>query len=64
MCMVYAIDAVSQIMHIAGNAYQFYRMGIISEFFQNLTGHYCDFCRMFLRMVRISQGIEDLVALF
>ena len=64
MGMVYAVDTVPQIVHITGNAHKFHHVGVIAELLQDFAGRDGHFSRMLLRMVRISQGIEDLVALF
>jgi len=64
MGVVYAVDTVSQVVHITGDAHEFYRVGIIAELLQNFAGRHSHFGRMLLRMVRIPQGVEDPVPLF
>ncbi len=64
MGMVYAVDAVPQIVHITGNAHKFHHVGVIAELLQDFAGRDGYLCRMLLRMVRIPQGIEDPVSLF
>lgn len=48
MGVVYAVDTVPQVVHITGDAHEFYRVGIIAELLQNFAGRHSHFGRMLL----------------
>lgn len=64
MGMVHPIDAVSDIMHVAGDPGQFDGMVIILQLLQNITGGDGHLGRMFPGMVGVTQSAQYLVSLF
>ena len=64
MGVVDAIDAVADIVHVAGNPGQLDGMFVVAQFFQDASGRDGDFGRVFLRVVGITEGVEHFVALF
>ena len=64
MGVVFAVDAVAQVMHVASNAGQFDEVVVIAELLQDFSGRHGHFRRVLARMVRVAKSAEDLIALF